>query len=369
MINIGIDGHMLGDRSGGNESFYSNILLNMEIPKGTRIFLFVKTGVDVSKYADKFEVVYFKSKNAIVRNFWELTMLSKKYKLDVLHVQYFIPIFRPCKVVCTIYDICFEHFKDIFTRKEYYRQKILIPYAAKHSERVFTVSNHAKNDIIKHYCVKNNNVLVTYCAVSAKFRQLTSIELNNQELRMKYNIGSSKYVLSVCNLQPRKNLVRLIRSFISMKKDFGGEEKLVIVGKKAWMFNDILKTAIDGSKDIVFTDYVEGDDLIRLYNEASCFVYPSLFEGFGIPPLEAMACGTPVAVANTTSLPEVVGDAGLYFDPYSEDQIKHSMTRLLNDSELCLELKQKGFQQASKFSWKKSSELLTSTYLQVVKNK
>ena len=366
MYKIGIDGHMLGDHSGGNESYYSNILRSMNIPDNCEIYLFVKPGIDVSDYSDKYKIVRFESKNAMRRNFWELTVLCRKYGLDLLHTQYFIPFIRPCKTVCTIHDICFEHFKDIFTKKEYYRQKILIPYAAKHSDYIFTVSCHAKKDIVEHYKVSEETTVVTYNAVNNSFRVLTEQELNEEQLREKFQLGNEPYVLNVSNLQPRKNLVRLIKAFIAMKKKYGGTEKLVIVGKKAWMFDEILKTALEGSDDIVFTDYVSEEDLVRLYNAAACFIYPSFFEGFGIPPLEAMACGTPVAVAQATSLPEVVGDAGLYFDPYSEDEIAESIHRMITDAKLSGDLKERGLMQAKKFSWAGSAKIIVDTYMKLL---
>lgn len=370
MIKIGIDAHMIGDHSGGNESYYSNILQAMNVPENCKIYLFLKEGTDDSQYRDKFEIVFFKSKSAFIRNFVELTILCKKLNLDVLHTQYFIPFIRPCKVVCTIHDICFEHFKDIFTKKEYYRQKLLIPYAAKHSEYIFTVSKHAKNDISGCYKIPKERLVVTYNAVNSSFTKLSQTELNEEELREKFEIGSQDYILSVCNLQPRKNLVRLIEAFVAMKKKSPQrEEKLVIVGKKAWLFNDILKAAIGSNKDIVFTDYVSGSDLVRLYNAAKVFVYPSFFEGFGIPPLEAMACGTPVAVADATSLPEVVGDAGVYFDPFDVNAMKESMEKLLTDDELSVRFKEKMQMRVEKFSWEISANRITEIYCRVAENR
>ena len=137
---IGIDGHMLGDHSGGNESFYYNVLKCMNVNENDIVYLFVKDGVDIADFENKFTIVRFKSTNALIRNFIELPLLCKKYDLDLLHTQYFIPLHRPCDVVCTIHDICFEHYKNIFTKKEYIRQKLLIPYAAKKSKLVFIKS-------------------------------------------------------------------------------------------------------------------------------------------------------------------------------------------------------------------------------------
>ena len=363
---VGIDAHMIGDHSGGNESYYSNIIKNMTIPAGDRYILFVKKGTDMSSYSDKFSIVEFESEGAFKRNFIELPKLCKKYKLDVLHTQYFIPFNRPCPVVCTIHDICFEHYKDIFTKKEYIRQKLLIPYAAKHSQYVFTVSNHAKKDIEDHYNIDSKNVIVTYNAVNESYRIMSEKELDKNELYLKFGIKND-YILSVCNLQPRKNLVRLIQAYKKLKGEKGGQEQLVIVGKKAWMFNDILKEALDGASDIIFTDYVDSVDLVRLYNAAKLFVYPSFFEGFGIPPLEAMACGTPVVVANATSLPEVVGDAGIYFDPFNVEDIKEAIKKMLTDEKLREESVLKNPEQVRKFTWKKSSDIITECYRKAVR--
>ncbi|MCH5342481.1 MAG: glycosyltransferase family 4 protein [Acetatifactor sp.] len=363
-MRVGIDAHMIGDHSGGNESYYSNILYNMTIPDGDEYYLFVKKGIDMSPYERGFKIVEFEEKSAFKRNFMELPKLCKKYKLDLLHTQYFIPFNRSCPVICTIHDICFEHYKDIFTKKEYIRQKLLIPYAAKHSTYIFTVSNHAKNDIMEHYHVPEEKVIVTYNAVSDDFRKLSVEELDAKSLRNQFGIKED-YILSVCNLQPRKNLIRLIKAFRKLKENTSCHEQLVIVGKKAWMFNDILKEALSGADDVIFTDYVGRDDLIRLYNDAKIFVYPSFFEGFGIPPLEAMACDTPVAVADATSLPEVVGDAGMYFDPFNVDEMAHSMQKLLRDGEYRDELVKKGADQVKKFSWKESADIITSHYRKI----
>ena len=213
MKRVGIDGHMIGDKSGGNESYYTNIILNMQFPKDIMPVLILKKGIDSSKFEEKYQVIRFESNNAFVRNFIELPRLCRENNFSLLHTQYFIPFFRPCPVVCTIHDICFEHYKDIFTKNEYLRQKLLIPYAAKHSERVFTVSENAKLDIMERYGVSKDKIVVTYNAVSEQFHKQTPEELNERELRERFDLGNGKILLCVGNLQPRKNLPRLIRAF------------------------------------------------------------------------------------------------------------------------------------------------------------
>ena len=359
---VGIDAHMLGDHSGGNESYYTNILKEMVPPENDKYILFVSQEADTSGFEDRFQIVRFKSSSAASRNFIELNNLCKEYHIDVLHTQYFIPFIRSCKVVCTIHDICFEHYSDIFTRKEYLRQKLLIPYAAKKSEFIFTVSENAKKDITDHYGIDPERVIVTYNAVNSQFRVLESDEINEKDLREKFGIGGEKYILSVGNLQPRKNLPRLISAYNQWKQETKNTAKLVIVGKKAWLYSDVLKAVGVDNQEIILTDYVSTEDLIRLYNAADCFLYPSFFEGFGIPPLEAMACGTAVGVAKATSLPEVVGDAGIYFDPFSTEEIKDTINRLLTDCALKDQLVQKGLLRVKKFSWKESAKKIVDVY-------
>lgn len=372
---------MIGDHSGGNESFYKNILQAMIFPPTWRVFLLLKQEADASPYEGRFIIIRFRSTNAVVRNYIEVPMIAKRLGFDLLHMQYFIPFFCPCPVVCTIHDICFEHFKNIFTGMEYIRQKRLVPYAAKKSKVIFTVSSFSKQDIIGKYKISPERIIVTYSAVDECFRVLDKAQLEEDLLRSRFGIGNHPYILTVGNLQPRKNIPRLIEAFKRLKAQsrdaHSGNEirskedltktsmqysdyKLVIVGKKAWMYDDILRSADD--EDIILTDYVEDTDLVRLYNAAELFVYPSFFEGFGLPPLEAMACGTPVAVANTTSLPEVVGDAGLYFDPFNVENIQQVLEVLIVDKTTRDELIDKGLDRIKKFSWIKSAQLIIDQY-------
>lgn len=312
-------------------------------------------------------MIRFKEKNAFKRNFFELNKLCRQYNLDLLHTQYFIPFFRVCPVVCTIHDICFEHYNDIFTKKEYIRQKLLIPYASKKAKFIFTVSKYAKNDIINTYGISQDRVIITYNSVNQGFKRLNSAELNEPELRDKFRISDVPYILSVGNLQPRKNLPRLIRAFLKFLKNYNYNRKLVIVGKKAWMYDDILKTACQNNENIILTDYVTDIDLVRLYNAAECFIYPSFYEGFGIPPLESMACGTPVAVSNKTSLPEVVGNAGVYFNPFDENDIEDTIANLIGkikDGQIDYTAMER---QVQNFSWKKSADEVIATYRTVIK--
>lgn len=361
-MRIGIDGHMIGDHSGGNESYYRGLLSAMKPGTDPEVFLFLREGVEAEEFKN-YTIVRYQSKNAFGRNFIEIPKLIQKYGIDVFYAQYFIPFKRPCPFVVQIHDICFEHYKDIFTRKEYLRQKFLIPYAAKHSKKIITISEYSKQDLMQCYGISEDKIEVVPCGVNEWFRNARNaiekgaIDLVEEEkrIRKQYGISAKDYILSVGNLQPRKNLPRLTRAFGKYQEKAKGSKDvaLVLVGKKAWQYEEIVKEA--EAHAVVLTGYVKDADLPYLYYFAKGFVYPSLFEGFGIPPLEAMYMGTPVAVSNTSSLPEVVGEAGLYFDPLKEEEILQSIEMLLNDG-VTKETLQR---QAEKFTWVEAAEKIT----------
>ncbi len=359
-MRIGIDAHMIGDHSGGNESFYAGFLGEFHPDKGDDYFLFLKEGVDDTAYRDRFKIVRFKSNNAFIRNFIELSILAKKLKLDLLHTQYYIPFIRPCPVICTIHDICFEHYKDIFTKSEYIRNKLLVAYSAKHAERIITVSEFSKRDIAEHYRILPEKISVVYNAVDSVFRKMSDKELSQLKVREKYGIGDSDYIITVGNLQPRKNIPRLIQAYSMYKKKHTKSRlKLVIIGKKAWMYDEILNYAQTDPTNIVLTGYVEREDLVALLNEARGFIYPSIFEGFGIPPLEALACCTQAAVSDISVMREVLGDSTEteFFDPLSVESICEAIERLVNKSVI------EGADILRRYSWKKSAEVMREIYM------
>ena len=358
-MRIGIDAHMIGDHSGGNESFYTGVLGEFLPGTDDEYYLFLKEGVDDAAYRERFKIVRFKSRNAFMRNFIELPRLAKKLRLDLLHTQYYVPFIRPCPVICTIHDICFEHYKNIFTKSEYLRNKLLVPYAAIHSAAIVTVSRFSKKDIADRYYVAPDKIHVVYNAVDPVFRKMTEEELRQLDVRGKYGIGNDEYIITVGNLQPRKNIPRLIEAYSMYKKRHSDNSvKLVIVGKKAWMFDEILKQAQTDPSNIVLTGYVEREDLVALLNEARGFVYPSIFEGFGIPPLEALSCGTLAAVSDIPVMREVLRKSTEteFFDPLNVDSICEAIEKMLSKN---AEVEIRASQE---YSWKKSAEAMKEVY-------
>jgi len=244
------------------------------------------------------------------------------------------PLFYKNKII-TVYDLAFHHYPNWFSKKFVLVYNFLIPRICKNSKHIFTDSEYVKKDISKSYGIDKKKITTIYGSYSEIFK----CNSNQKE----------GFVLAVGSIDPRKNLLALINIFKHIRN-----VKLLIVGQENKVFSSL------GIKDlpdnILFTGYVDDIDLVNLYNKASLFVYPSFFEGFGIPPLEAQACGTPVVCSNTTSLPEVGKESVIYCDPYSQQDIKDKIELILNDNGLQNQLREKGFENIKRFSWSKSAD-------------
>ena len=264
------------------------------------------------------------------------------------------PLFYANQII-TIFDLSFLRNPRWFLRSFYLYYKFLIPRIAREASKIITISEFSKKEIMCLLNVPEDKIHVIYCAISENV-----INLSSPEVYSKY----ANYILSVSSLDPRKNFKNLIMAYNRLKLS---ETRLVIVGSENKVFADSkLRNIINTSKDIIFTGYVSDEELAVLYKNAKLFVYPSLYEGFGLPPLEGMACGCPVVVSNAASLPEVCGDAAYYVDPYDIDDIAKGIYEVLTDDKLQHELRQKGLERVKLFSWKESAEKLLSVIQEVL---
>jgi glycosyltransferase involved in cell wall biosynthesis len=229
--------------------------------------------------------------------------------------------------------------------------------SARKADKVLTVSLNSKKEIEKYCKIPGEKIIVTHNGVSKEILNPSQNEWERFRIEKKI---PEQYILCVGTLEPGKNLITLIRSLKLLKDKNRISHKLVIAGGKGWHFESIFIEVAKQSleSDIVFTDYVPNDVLGLLYKNATVFILPSLYEGFGIPALEAMHFGAPVIVSNTSSLPEVVGTAGKFIDPYSEQNIATVIGEVLSDAPLRQQMIEQGYQQAARFSWQRSGQII-----------
>jgi glycosyltransferase involved in cell wall biosynthesis len=289
--------------------------------------------------------------------------------------SHYAPRFSPVPTLISIMDLSYIHFPDMFKKSDLYQLKNWTEYSVKKAKAVFTISNSSKNDIIKTYGIDDNSVYVVYPGIKSETDLQPHIYAMN-ELKNRYGI-SDKYILFVGTLQPRKNIVRLMQAFslvLSSKyqvSSINDKLQLVIVGKKGWMYEEIL-TAPEkfGVTDRVkFLDFVPNEHLHLLYKHARCFVFPSLYEGFGLPILEAMKYDCPVITSNVSSMPEAGGDAALYINPLDVNDIAKKINELIYNDKLRQELIKKGREQIKKFSWEKAARETLSVLEELVNRK
>lgn len=270
--------------------------------------------------------------------------------------SHYAPRMSPVPTVISIMDLSYIHFPELFAKKDLYQLQNWTKYSAKHATKVFTISQASKNDILHEYQKASEDVIVTYPGIRAgSYIQRTT---NMKELEKKFGIKGN-YILFVGTLQPRKNIARLIEAFGLVVQHKGTKDvELVIVGKKGWLYDDILqaprKFAVE--EKVKFLDFVSDEDLPGLYQHALCYVLPSLYEGFGLPVLEAMQYGTPVITSNVSSLPEAGGDAAVYVDPTNTKDIASKIQTVITDKNLRADMSKKGFEHIKKFSWEKAAK-------------
>jgi len=287
-----------------------------------------------------------------------IPLIFARYRPDIfLSPDGFLSLTTSVPSLPVVHDLNFIYYPEFLKslHSKYYRY--FFPRYIKKATRIATVSEYSKNDIIKLYNVNSDRIDIVYNGANDKFRPLSEFE--QQKIREKYT-GGTPYFIFVGTIQPRKNIANLIKAFNEFRISQSSNIKLMLVGSKKYIDKEI-EDAYDSSpykSDIIFTDWLHFDELVKVMASAFALIYPSYFEGFGIPILEAMYCDVPIISSHTTSMPEVAGNAAYYVDPLSVDSIKNAMLRLFNDKSLRLQLIEKGRIQRTKFTWDKTASLL-----------
>ncbi len=286
----------------------------------------------------------------------ELPTLAQTVGLDVLHLTCFTaPIAKTCAVVSTVHDVVFHVRPDLVEPKLAAYLSRWAEFAARQADRLIAVSQHARQAIADAYGTPLARIAVVYEAPGREFCPRDRAEAA-ERVRSRFGIDGS-YCLYVGALEPKKNIDGLLDAFAELVSDGFSEGSLVLVGGRGGMPYDIEQAVLLRrlQDSVRLLGYVPEAELPFLYRAAAVFIYPSLYEGFGLPPLEAMACGTPTIVSNSTSLPEVVGDAALLADPEDPGQLADAMARVLQDSALSAELSRKGVERSGNFTWEEAA--------------
>lgn len=283
--------------------------------------------------------------------------------LNLFHSpDYNLPPLRCGRGIVTVHDLSFLLFPECHDRnlREYLERTV--PLSVSRATLVLADSNNTMNDLVCLLDARPERVRVLYPGVDERLRRVEDEEVL-RAAREKFGLHFP-FILYVGTIEPRKNLGRLIQAYARLKTRRQLEHKLVIAGQKGWLYDDVFRRAVDlrVGEDVIFPGYISDDDLPSLYSLADAFVFPSLYEGFGLPPLEAMACGTPVVTSTVSSLPEVAGDAALLVNPTDVDELAQAIARVLDDGDLRRRLSAKGVERAGSLTWRAAAKSLLEIY-------
>jgi len=283
---------------------------------------------------------------------------------DLLFVpSHVLPLLHPHRSVVTVHDLGFLYHPEAHTLSQNLYLRWSTRHNARAATRILADSQATRRDLVRYYPIPDSKIAVVYPGRDETLAPVTDPALLS-DVRARYGLAGP-FLLYVGTLHPRKNLVRLVQAFGSLLRSSTdgarspmAELQLVLAGQKGWLYDDILDQVrrLGLSDRVVLTGYVPDDDLPALLSGALAFVFPSLYEGFGLPLLEAMACGTPIICSNAASLPEVAGDAALLVDPTDTDALAEALARLVADEGLRRELVDRGFRQMRRFSWRRCAE-------------
>jgi glycosyltransferase involved in cell wall biosynthesis len=368
-LRILVDAHMIGSRETGNETYVANLVRSVSGLPGVTCGAAVAAADEIPPHSlGHATLVPLRTWNNWLRLVYALPAASRKWQADILHVTYVGPFFSPCPLVVSVHDVSFRRYPAFFSPRDRLLFATLLPWTLRKASAVLTLSEHARQEIVELYPYVKNKTYVTLLAPSSLFHPLDQEE-SLAFVRRQYGLAS-EFVLAVGNLQPRKNLLRLVKAFAAVCRQ-RPEAQLAIVGKAQWQSSAIYKAVQDLGleRSVIFTGYVPDDMLVQLYNAAKLFVYPSIYEGFGLPILEAMACGTPVITSTTSSMPEVAGQAALLVDPYLEEQMAQAISKVLDDVGLASSLSRAGLHRAQQFSWDRTAKQTLEAYRAVLESK
>ena len=367
-MRFAVDAHAIGRHLTGNEVYVRSLLSAFAaLDQGSEFVAYVSSDSAAQSIPSNIRTRRIAA-NPFLRLGLDLAMQVRRDRPDLLHVQYTAPIGCPVPVVVSVHDVSFLEHPEYFTRDRAWQLQWTVRRTVRRAAKILTGSEFSKWSILKVYGdLDEDKVVVVPNAAASEFRPL-SREAAAAAVEERFSLGAP-FILSVGDLQPRKNQIGLIRAFARLVKAYPQfKQDLVLAGKETWFADQVHRAARDSgvSDRIRFFGFVSDRDLLQLYNACDLFVFPSFYEGFGLPALEAMACGRAVVCSHTSALPEVVDGAAILFDPYSTDQMVRAIADLLLDSELRQRMERLGLQRAAHFSWQKTAQRTLEVFREVL---
>ena len=367
-MRFAVDAHAIGRHLTGNEVYVRSLLNAFAAQQQDDEFVAYVSAESAANSIPANIRTRRIATNPFVRLGFDLAMKVREDEPDLLHVQYTAPLACPVPVVVSVHDVSFLEHPEYFTRDRAWQLQWTVRRTVHRAARILTGSEFSRASILKVYGnLEEDKVVVVPNAAASEFRPI-SRDSAAFAVRERFQIAAP-FVLSVGDLQPRKNQIGMIRAFARMVKAHPQlKQNLVLAGKETWFAGEVHRAAREsGVADrIQFCGFVSDDDLLNLYNACDLFIFPSFYEGFGLPALEAMACGRAVVCSHTSSLPEVVDGAAILFDPYALDEIVRAMADLLLDSELRARMERLGLQRAAHFSWQKTAQRTIEVFHEVL---
>jgi len=378
-MRIAIDARM-GEIRGGIGVYTRELISQLaDIDKKNQYFVIVNKHGDRNfvPSADNFTILVssITRKHYFIKDLWNLFFLPfllKANNIDIyFNPRYVLPIFKGnIKMVVTIHDMIALMFPEIWPGISGFRIRNYIKYSSQRADIIITISSWAKKDIVRILKVPKDKVKVIYCGINKKlFKPIPDLSLQRL-VKRKYGIRKN-FILTVGPLGARKNHDRLIDAYSILPKYIREDYQLIVTGEKKGTYNNLLGKASKTClvDDIIFTGFIPEKEMPVVINAASLFVFPSLYEGFGIPLLEAMACGAPILASNVSSIPEVVGGAALLFDPYDINEMASVIDRAITNKNLRQKLVQRGFERIKKYSWENTAKEILGVFRELYSNR
>ena len=369
-MRVGINAFGLGAGGGGIETYVRNViraLANVDPTGAYTLFLQPPLPRDPIPGMERMRRVVVRTRYGPLRVPFASAAALALAHVDLIHVQNAAPLLCPTHVVVTLHDIAYERYPQFLPEDHVATLRRRVPATLRRAAAIITDSEASKREIVSFYSVPPDKVTVALLAADPIFRPLRDearLEAQLAEVRDRY-AGGDHYILFTGDpLQRRKNVKSLVDAYTRLRAAGAVTHRLVLSGDRAALESDIFAAARAAGRadDLCFIGRVPEEELVAIYNAADIFVYPSLYEGFGLPPLEAMACGVPVITSNVSSLPEVVGADALTVDPLDTDALAAAMARILNDVDLQANLSARGLRRAATFSWDATARILVDTY-------